>query len=101
MAWTDKFKRILRHALPGPLRVPVKFWSLRVRGLLEAEIALLPFLVHGSDLALDIGANDGIYAYALRRLNCVVAAFEPNPEIAASLAAWGSLYPSRYHRDGA
>lgn len=82
------FKSILRSALPGRYRVPVKFCYLQARGHLEPEIALLPWLVGRGDRALDLGAHDGSYAFALRRLGCRVAAFEPNPAMAAALIDW-------------
>lgn len=47
----------------------------------EAELKLLPFLVDPTRVALDVGANKGVYTYWLERLAKHVHAFEPNPKI--------------------
>jgi FkbM family methyltransferase len=88
MAGLSKFKQMLRDALPLGLQVPAKFWYLKARGMLEPEIALLPFLLRSGQHAIDVGANFGSYAYAMRRMGCKVAMFEPNPQIAAALIDW-------------
>ncbi len=49
----------------------------------ETELGLLPALVARGSLALDVGANLGIYAYALAKWAARVEAFEPNPAVAA------------------
>ena len=52
----------------------------------ETEIQLLPFLVSGG-LAIDVGANKGLYTYFLSKLADRVEAYEPNPVLAAKLSA--------------
>lgn len=52
----------------------------------EAELAELAHFVRPGDLALDVGANAGVYAWQLARLGARVIAFEPNPEMADHLA---------------
>jgi FkbM family methyltransferase len=52
----------------------------------EAEIRLLPQLVARDKVALDIGANKGVYSYYLAGLARHVHAFEPNPKLVAQLA---------------
>ena len=49
----------------------------------ETELGLLPLLVRRGSLALDVGANLGIYAFAMARYAGRVEAFEPNPQVAA------------------
>jgi FkbM family methyltransferase len=49
----------------------------------EPELGLLPILVRPGSLALDVGANLGIYAFALAQRAGRVEAFEPNPAVAA------------------
>lgn len=46
----------------------------------EKELGLLPFLVDRSRVALDVGANKGVWAYLLAGLCRKVHAFEPNPK---------------------
>lgn len=79
---------MLRDRLPARWQVPVKHLFLKAAGGLEAELALLPLLIAPGERALDIGANYGTYALTLARLGARVDLFEPNPAIAAVLAAW-------------
>ncbi len=52
----------------------------------EPEIALLPLLSNSNGLAVDAGANKGVYLYHLCRRFQRVVAFEPLPQMAAYLA---------------
>jgi FkbM family methyltransferase len=54
-------------------------------GFSEAELELLPKLVRPGSMAIDVGANTGIYSYYLHRLGQRVRAFEPNPRLARLL----------------
>jgi len=47
----------------------------------EAELKLLPALVARDKIAIDIGANKGVYTHVLATLCRRVEAFEPNPKI--------------------
>jgi FkbM family methyltransferase len=53
----------------------------------EPELALLQALVPRGGTAIDAGANQGIFAYALSAIADRVAAFEPNPDY-AFFARW-------------
>lgn len=83
-----QIKSILRDRLPPRWQVPVKHLFLKATGGLEAELDLLALLIGPGERALDIGANYGTYALTLARLGARVDLFEPNPAIAAVLAAW-------------
>ena len=48
----------------------------------EPELAILPSLFQSGGTAIDVGANQGIFAYALAALADRVVAFEPNPDYA-------------------
>jgi FkbM family methyltransferase len=52
----------------------------------EAEIRLLSRLCERTRIALDIGANVGVYTYFMRRYARHVYAYEPNPGLADRLA---------------
>src|SRR3974377_962891 len=58
----------------------------------EPELAFLDKLAPCGGTALDIGANQGIYAYALAEIADRVVAFEPNPDY-AFFARW--MLPGR------
>ncbi len=53
----------------------------------EPELALLPKLVARGGTAIDVGANEGVFAYALAAIADRVVAFEPNPDY-AFFARW-------------
>lgn len=48
----------------------------------EPELALLPELMRRRGTAIDVGANQGFFAYALSEYADRVIAFEPNPDYA-------------------
>jgi len=55
----------------------------------EREIRLVPFLADPKRVALDIGANKGVYTYALLQAGVrTVHAFEPNPKLFGVLSRW-------------
>ncbi len=64
---------------------PDAFYARRVREETDAgepELAMLGSFVGKGGVAVDIGANEGIYAFALSELGAVVHAFEANPTFA-------------------
>jgi FkbM family methyltransferase len=72
-------ERVRRAVVPAGVRLDYLVDRELRRG--ERELALLPFLAPRGKVALDIGANKGVWAAMLRRLGCDVHAFEPNPKI--------------------
>jgi FkbM family methyltransferase len=64
---------------------PNDFYARRLREEIdggEPELAMLGSLVGKGGVAIDIGANEGIYAYAMSELGATVHAFEANPAFA-------------------
>jgi FkbM family methyltransferase len=64
---------------------PDAFYARRLREEIEGgepELAMLGSLVGKGGVAVDIGANEGVYAYALSELGATVHAFEANPTFA-------------------
>ena len=84
------FKRLFIRAVPRRLVMPLRFGYRRLLGRLDRELQLLPVLVGARATALDIGANVGLYTYALARWFTRVEAFEPLPESAAVIEAYGA-----------
>lgn len=70
----------IENIAPPAWRLPLRYHGQRLVGGLEAEMGLLERLVPNRAVALDIGANHGIYAYALSRLAPEVHCFEPLAE---------------------
>jgi FkbM family methyltransferase len=90
MALKDIAKRLqsVDRLVPLAARVPFRYHAQRlVRGL-EPEMDLLPQLVPGDKLALDVGGNRGTYAFALSKLAPEVISFEPVPDCTRLLIAW-------------
>ncbi|NEO31206.1 MAG: FkbM family methyltransferase [Symploca sp. SIO3C6] len=83
-----KTKEFLLNLCPEQLIVPLRFHYWQLRGKLESEIQLLKELVGKGQRAIDIGANLGVYTYALSQLCEVVEAFEPQPRCAETLLAY-------------
>lgn len=67
--------------LPASARLSKRALSAWLGG--EPELRLLPRLCRPDELALDIGANYGVYAWHLARHARAVVAFEPQPGPAA------------------
>lgn len=86
------------NLLPGRGRLPVRFAAHRVLGGLEPEIRLLPQLVAKDRIALDIGANMGVYTYALAPLARHIHAFEPQPDCCETIEAWAEGRNVTVHR---
>jgi hypothetical protein len=55
----------------------------------EPELGVLTSLIGRGGTAIDVGANQGFYAFALAEIAERVMAFEPNPDYA--LFAWRML----------
>jgi FkbM family methyltransferase len=77
--FAQRFQSI-ENLAPRAWRLPLRYHGQKLVGGLEPEMALLERLVPKDHIALDIGANHGIYAYALSRLAQCVHAFEPLAE---------------------
>jgi len=58
-----------------------------IRGRNEPEVALLKYLVPSDKVAIDIGANDGAYTFALLCITTKVVCVEPNPDYLKELEA--------------
>ncbi len=76
------FKNYLISLCPPQFRLPIIFYIKQFRGSLDGEIKYLEDLVSKNRVAIDIGANKGLYSYALSKFCSVVHAFEPQPKTA-------------------
>lgn len=83
--------RPAERLLPPRYALPYEILRERLAGRLEGEIFLLAALAgKRRELALDVGANRGYYAYHLAKVFRRVEAFEPNPAVLGPLRAWGA-----------
>jgi FkbM family methyltransferase len=77
LPWREKFSLLLP---------PSRFYRRRIAEEArtgEPELGVLSGLVSPGGTAIDVGANQGVFAYALSRLADRVVAFEPNPDYAS------------------
>jgi|SRR5690348_4822936 FkbM family methyltransferase len=80
----------IENLVPPRWRLPLRYHGQRLVGGLEPEMVLLEELVRPGDVTLDIGANHGVYAFALAKIACEVHCFEPLPECCRFINAWAS-----------
>jgi FkbM family methyltransferase len=66
--------------------MPRKFFELQMRGKLhEPEVGLVSELLPRGGVAVDVGANEGLWVYHLQKIASEVIAFEPSNALAKSL----------------
>jgi FkbM family methyltransferase len=70
---------------PPNIPLPLFYHSCERLGTLEKELLFLESLVPGGGLAIDVGANLGLWTFALSRYFDRVEAFEPQPRCCAYL----------------
>ena len=70
-------------------RKGVRVWRGEAGG--EPELRLLPALCDHHRLSVDVGANEGGYAWHMRRFSRGLYVFEPLPELAARLSSGFAL----------
>lgn len=76
--------------LPEKYKLPGTYYKYRVLGMFDEEILMLPKLITKGGVAIDIGANIGLYSYALSKLCDAVEAFEPVPYSRGVLQAYNA-----------
>lgn len=86
-----KLEETLIKLSPKFLRLPVKYQYHKIRNRLEKEIFYLDQLVGSRKRAIDIGANQGIYSYALSLLCDVVEVFEPQSWCTEDIVSYSQL----------
>jgi len=74
--------------IPRRLKLPFDYWLHMLEGSLPNELRFLHRIVGGGDVAIDVGANQGLYSYNLSKRFCKVYAFEINPELTKDLEAY-------------
>jgi len=83
------FKALLRSAVKSLF--PRQFWRRRAHFLRQAchepELRLVPYLCDPQKIAVDIGADVGVFSVQICGVSRKVIAFEPRPRQAAELTA--------------
>jgi FkbM family methyltransferase len=76
--------------VPLQYHVPLRYWYRFFSGRLEKELKIVTRLVAPGHVSIDIGAHYGVYTYVLSKLSRQVEAFEPVPQCALTIAAFGA-----------
>ena len=76
--------------VPASRQVPLRYNTMCALRMLEPEMRNIGSWVPRDSVVADVGANYGVYTYALSRIASRVHAFEPVPDCAAALRAWSA-----------
>jgi len=88
-------KKTLFRIIPKSFHVPVWSFVQKISGHAEPEMLRLAEFVPPGRIALDVGANIGLFSHALSRLCPRVEAFEPQPGCLESLRAFAGTTGGR------
>jgi FkbM family methyltransferase len=81
-------RRLLLPITPRRHRLALDYWTHRLQGICEPELEHLCLFAKGDGIAIDAGANVGLYSYRLARIFHTVYAFEINDAVVKNLIAW-------------
>jgi FkbM family methyltransferase len=81
-------RRAVLPVLPRSRRLPFRYWLQARRGNGEQDLLHLDLFLAGGEVAVDVGANEGLYSYRLSRRFTHVFAFEVNDALTGDLAAY-------------
>ena len=77
---------------PKYLQLPLEYHWRTINGQIEQELKYLNNLISKPGRAIDIGANRGLYTYALSRICNYVEAFEPQPWCGELIREYGNKF---------
>src|SRR5438045_5127089 len=84
--------RVIRKAsspiIPGRSKLPFSYWLHMAEGSIENELRFLRYIVPTGQVAIDVGACEGLYSYEMSRRFSKVYAFEINPGVIEDLVAF-------------
>lgn len=84
--------RIMRKGLsplvPNKVKLPFQYWLTAFEIPIDGELRYLHQIVEENGVAIDAGANIGLYSYKMSKLFSKVYAFEINEELTKDLAAY-------------
>ncbi len=89
-AGTNRILNSMIRLLPEKYELPGTYYKYRALGIIDEEMLMLPKLITKGGIAVDIGANIGLYSYTLSKLCDTVEAFEPVPDSRRVLQAYNA-----------
>lgn len=78
-------RNIIYPLIPIRHRLAFTYWVYRFAGRVEPELLNIHIITSQHSVAIDVGANIGLWSYGLSRLFSQVHSFEANKDIAADL----------------
>lgn len=90
-------RRVATALIPDRVQLPLAFWWQSRRHALEPELLFVLMQGKKSGIAIDVGANEGLYSYALAKIFDRVEAFEPNQSAATKLSGHVSDVIALHH----
>ncbi len=76
------------NRIPSKKRLPFYFWLCQFEGFLETELLHLNAIAKSKGVAVDIGANQGLYSYKMSQIFSKVYSFEINDTLTGKLVAY-------------
>lgn len=83
-------RKLVFPFLPKSARLPFNYWLHLFAGSIEPELRHIRAICEKRGIAIDVGANVGMFSYRMARIFSKVYAFEINEGVAADLIAYKS-----------
>lgn len=84
--------RVIRKAsspfIPGRSKLPFRYWLSLFEDSCEKELRFLHQIIRETEVAIDVGANEGLFSYKMSKRFSKVYSFEINDELTKNLAAY-------------
>lgn len=81
-------RKVIYPLLPQTGRLPFNYWLHVAAGSVEPELRHIQSICKQRNVAIDVGANIGLYSYRLAQIFQKVYAFEINKGVAADLVSY-------------
>ena len=81
-------RKVIYPLLPQTARLPFNYWLHVAAGSVEPELRHIQSICKQRNVAIDVGANIGLYSYRLAQIFPKVYAFEINEGVAADLVSY-------------
>jgi FkbM family methyltransferase len=94
MTWTGDLRRAAMGRLPKAWQPAATYHYYRARSQLDRELPIVCRQLRPGSVAVDVGANEGVYTHAFARTGAFVEAFEPQPACLHVLRSYERRHPN-------
>jgi FkbM family methyltransferase len=98
MTWTSALRVAAIARLPESWRPAATYRYYRARSRLDRELPIVCRALRAGVIAVDVGANEGVYTHAFARTGALVEAFEPQPDCLRVLRSYARRHPNVHVR---